>query len=123
MLRVCDDDVANLCSLAKLETVEFIYHVGSIGSPGPHTQTFLRLRGGQLTSIALICNTMSKNCTFGDRCRFKHEDGNGGGGGFGGGGGGYSGGYGGGRGGGGGGVCFNFQKGSCTYGDNCRFKH
>jgi len=58
-LRVCDDDVANLCSLAKLETVEFIYHVGSIGSPGPHTQTFLRLRGGQLTSIALICNTMS----------------------------------------------------------------
>jgi len=58
-LRVCDDDVANLCSLSKLETVEFIYHVGSIGSPGPQTQTFLRLRGVQLTSVALICNTMS----------------------------------------------------------------
>jgi len=58
-LRVCDDDVANLCSLAKLETIELIFHVGSIGSPGPHTQTFLSLRGPQLTSIALICNTMS----------------------------------------------------------------
>jgi len=58
-LRVCDDDVANLCSLSQLETVELIYHVGSIGSPGPHTQTFLSLRGSQLSSIALICNTMS----------------------------------------------------------------
>jgi len=51
--------VANLCSLSQLETVELIYHVGSIGSPGPHTQTFLSLRGSQLSSIALICNTMS----------------------------------------------------------------
>jgi len=58
-LRVCDDDVANLCSLSKLETIELIFHVGSIGSPGPHTQTFLSLRGPQLSSIALICNTMS----------------------------------------------------------------
>jgi len=58
-LRVCDDDVANLCSLPKLETIELIYHVGSIGSPGPQTQLFLGLRGQQLSSIALICNTMS----------------------------------------------------------------
>jgi len=45
--------------------------------------------------------------------------------GYGGGGGSYGGGggFGGGRGGGGGGVCFNFQKGSCTYGANCRFAH
>jgi len=43
---------------------------------------------------------------------------------FGGGGGGYGGGGGGGYGGGGGrGVCFKFQQGSCTFGDNCRFKH
>jgi len=70
------------------------------------------------------------NCTFGDRCRFKHEGGSSGVGSFGGGGGGgYSGngGYGGGASyggrGGGSGVCFNFQKGSCSYGENCRFKH
>jgi cellular nucleic acid-binding protein len=64
------------------------------------------------------------NCSFGDRCRFKHEGG-GGGGGYGDGGG-YSGSGGGGYGGGGGDggkPCFNFQKGDCSYGDNCRFKH
>jgi len=74
------------------------------------------------------------NCTFGENCRFRHEDGGDGGGGysgggrFGSGGGGYGGGGGSFRGGGyggggGGGVCFNYQKGSCSYGDNCRFKH
>ena len=58
-LRVSDDDVVHLTHLARLETVEFVYHVGNIGSPGPHTQTFLSVRGQQLSSIALICNTMT----------------------------------------------------------------
>jgi len=58
-LRVCDDDVSNLCSLTKVETIEFLYHVSNIGSPGHQTQRFLCVRGNQLTSIALICNTMS----------------------------------------------------------------
>jgi len=58
-LRVQDDDVQNLCSLEHLETVELTYHVGSIHSPGPATQHFLQVRGGQLTSLALLCNTMS----------------------------------------------------------------
>ena len=48
--------------------------------------------------------------------------GGGGGGGYsGGGGGGYRGG--GGGGGGGGGVCFDFQKGHCSRGEGCRFRH
>jgi len=58
-LRVCDDDVANLSCLSRLETVEFVYHVGSIGSPGPHTAAFLGVRGAGLSSVALICNTMT----------------------------------------------------------------
>merc|ERR1719510_1970529 len=41
-------------------------------------------------------------------------------------GGGFGGGYGGGRGGygggGGGGVCFRYQQGNCSFGDNCRFR-
>jgi len=58
-LRVADDDTLLLGGLQHLEAVELVYHVGSIGSPGPHTQTFLGVRGAGLTSIALICNTMS----------------------------------------------------------------
>jgi len=91
--------------------------------------------GGGGGGSGVCFNFQKGNCTYGENCRFKHEGGGSGGnsgyggsggfssGGFGGGGG--SGSYGGGRGygGGGGGVCFNFQKGSCTYGANCRFKH
>ena len=47
-LRVSDDDVAALGSLARLSTVELLYHVGSIGSPGPHTAAFLAVRGAAL---------------------------------------------------------------------------
>jgi len=46
-----------------------------------------------------------------------------GGGSYGGGGGSYGGGGGGGYGGGGGGVCYDYQKGSCNRGSNCRFSH
>merc|ERR1719483_848728 len=58
-LRVADDDCSLLGGLQHLETIEFVYHVGSIGSPGPHTQTLLGVRGAGLTSVALICNSMS----------------------------------------------------------------
>ena len=58
-LRVSDDDVSHLSQLTKLSTVELVYHVGNIGSPGPHTQAFLSVRGSHLSSIAIICNTMS----------------------------------------------------------------
>jgi len=56
-LRVVDDDIANLCSLSDIETVEFLYN--NSRSPGQQTQRFFSVRGNQLTSIALICNTMS----------------------------------------------------------------
>ena len=58
-LRVSDDDLTHLCGLAKVTNIELVYHVGVIGSPGPGTQNFICLRGGQLSSIALICNTMT----------------------------------------------------------------
>ena len=58
-LRVSDDDLSHLSSLTKVTSIELVYHVGAIGSPGPVTQSFLSLRGGQLSSIAIICNTMT----------------------------------------------------------------
>ena len=69
-LRVCDDDMVHLTDLPRLETVELVYHVGNIGSPGPHTQTFLTVRGQQLSSIALICNTitMAMFVTIAENC-------------------------------------------------------
>jgi len=86
-----------------------------------------------------VCFNFQKgHCSYGESCRFRHDGGGSGGsqgfGGYGGDGGhGGGGNYGGGRGGygggggyggaGGRGVCFNFQKGSCSYGTNCRFKH
>ena len=58
-LRVSDDDLTHLSGLTKVTNIELVYHVGVIGSPGPGTQSFICLRGGQLSSIALICNTMT----------------------------------------------------------------
>lgn len=58
-LRVADDDVQSLAGLEYLESAELVYHVGSLHSPGPGTTHFLSVRGHQLTSLALICNTMS----------------------------------------------------------------
>lgn len=58
-LRVADDDVQSLAGLEHLESAELVYHVGSLHSPGPGTTHFLTVRGGMLTSLALICNTMS----------------------------------------------------------------
>ena len=58
-LRVSDDDLTHLSGLTRLTKIELVYHVGVIGSPGPGTQSFICLRGAQLSSIALICNTMT----------------------------------------------------------------
>ena len=58
-LRVSDDDMSHLSGLTKVTNIELVYHVGPMGSPGPGTQSFICLRGGQLSSIALICNTMT----------------------------------------------------------------
>ena len=69
-LRVSDDDVSHLTCLTRVHTVELIYHVGNIGSPGPHTQTFLTVRGSALSSVAIICNTMSMSMlvTIAENC-------------------------------------------------------
>jgi len=58
-LRVADDDVASLSCLEKVESVELVYHVGDIRSPGDGTLFFLSVRGTQLTHVTLICQNMS----------------------------------------------------------------
>lgn len=58
-LRVADDDVMSLSCLERVESVELVYHVGSIQSPGVGTQFFLEARGSQLTSLTLICHNMT----------------------------------------------------------------
>ena len=58
-LRVSDDDLTHLSDLTRVTKIELVYHVGVIGSPGPGTQNYLRLRGVQLSSIAMTCNTMT----------------------------------------------------------------
>lgn len=58
-LRVADDDVMALSCLERVESVELMYHVGSIQSPGVGTQFFLEVRGSQLTSLTLICHNMT----------------------------------------------------------------
>jgi hypothetical protein len=90
-----------------------------------------RLNGGPPQCYAFA----EGNCNRGADCKFSHGEGGGGGGGGGGRGGarGRGGSRGGGRGGGsrgggrggggGGGVCFAFQKGSCSRGEECRFTH
>jgi len=60
-VRVADEDVMNLSGLEHLEAVELVYHVGTLHSPGSGTHHFLQVRGGQLTSVALTCNTMTMN--------------------------------------------------------------
>jgi len=58
-LRVTDDDVKCLACLEAVESVELMFHVGSISSPGVGTQYYLAARGPQLTTLALICNNMT----------------------------------------------------------------
>ena len=69
-LRVADDDCAHLAGLEKLEALELVYHVGSLGSPGPGTAALLQARGSLLTSLAIKCNslTMAMLVTIAESC-------------------------------------------------------
>ena len=69
-LRVADDDCFHLAGLEKLEALELVYHVGSLGSPGPGTAALLQARGSLLTSLAIKCNslTMSMLVTIAETC-------------------------------------------------------
>jgi len=69
-VRVADDDCHQLAGLERLEAVELVYHVGSLGSPGPGTAALLAARGHNLTSIAIKCNslTMSMLVTVAETC-------------------------------------------------------
>lgn len=58
-VRVTDNDVANMSVLCHLKTVEFMFNVGTIHSPGFGTASFLQLRGANLTSVAFICSSVS----------------------------------------------------------------
>ena len=69
-LRVADDDCTHLAGLEKLEALELVYHVGSLGSPGPGTAALLQARGSLLTSLAIKCNslTMAMLVTIAESC-------------------------------------------------------
>jgi len=69
-LRVADDDCTHLAGLEKLEALELVYHVGSLGSPGPGTAALLQARGSLLTSLAIKCNslTMAMLVTIAETC-------------------------------------------------------
>ena len=69
-VRVTDPDVENLSSLCNLKTVEFMYNVGTIHSPGIGTASFLQVRGAMLTSVAFICSSVSLITlkTVGENC-------------------------------------------------------
>ena len=58
-IRVTDLDVENLSSLYNLKTVELMYNVGTIHSPGIGTASFLKISGANLTSVAFICSSVS----------------------------------------------------------------
>ena len=56
--------------MEKLEALELVYHVGSLGSPGPGTAALLQARGSLLTSLAIKCNslTMAMLVTIAESC-------------------------------------------------------
>ena len=58
-VRVTDNDVANMSVLSRLKTVELMYNVGTIHSPGFGTASFLQQCGANLTSVAFICSSVS----------------------------------------------------------------
>ena len=69
-VRVTDQDVENLSCLSNLRTVEFMYNVGTIHSPGIGTASFLQICGANLTSVAFICSAVSMTTlkTVGQNC-------------------------------------------------------
>ena len=69
-VRVTDNDVANMSVLCHLKTVELMYNVGTIHSPGFGTASFLQLRGANLSSVAFICSSVSLNTlkVVGENC-------------------------------------------------------
>jgi len=58
-LRVADTDVAGLVRLENIRSMELVYHVGKILTPGDGTQTFLRARGNNLTSLTIYCQHLT----------------------------------------------------------------
>lgn len=58
-LRVADDDVEGLAQLVNVVSLELVYHVGSVQTPGLGTQRFLQARGRYLTSLAILCQNLT----------------------------------------------------------------
>ena len=69
-VRVQDSDVQYLSCLKELRSVELVYNCGKPLTPALGTWQFIEERGTNLTSVALICatismthvNTLAKNC-------------------------------------------------------------
>ena len=57
-VRVADDDCNHLAGLERLEALELVYHVGSLGSPGPGTASLLETRSQ--TQFPKLTNTIKK---------------------------------------------------------------
>jgi len=56
-LRVKDTDCNALAELKCLRSIELLFQVGSLGGPAGGTTHFLQMRGSQLTSVAITCDS------------------------------------------------------------------
>lgn len=74
-VRVADDDVPKFEHFQSLTSLELIYNVGKPASPGEGLERFLKIRGTQLNSLAIICDVLYENqiTVLGENCsHLKH---------------------------------------------------
>jgi len=74
-VRVADDDVPKFEHFQSLTSLELVYNVGKPASPGEGLERFLKIRGAQLNSLAVICDVFHENqiTVLGENCsHLKH---------------------------------------------------
>lgn len=74
-VRVADDDVPKFEHFQSLTSLELVYNVGKPASPGEGLKRFLKVRGAQLNSLAIICDVFHENqiTVLGENCsHLKH---------------------------------------------------
>jgi len=60
-VRVVNDGVPKFEHFQSLTSLELIYNVGKPASPGEGLKQFLKIRGAQLNSLAIICDVFHEN--------------------------------------------------------------